>query len=160
MIIGRVSLNLLLVCLKDVFFDILLRFLTIKQHSRVELLVFKCIFKKLNETIVLNEHYYTASFFCLFDDLGENFQATFLQILQLSLVICCLVVKNYLFISDSLQNDHFTLLFLNYVRVFLNDYLLPKFLKQNSKIIEGLHSATSYNGQSTFIDNFLQFFTL
>jgi hypothetical protein len=81
MIIGRVSLNLLLVCLKDVFFDILLRFLIIEQHSRVELLVFKCIFKKLNETIVLNEHYYTASFFCLFDDLGQNFQATFLQIL-------------------------------------------------------------------------------
>ena len=81
MIIGRISLYLLLVCLKNVFFDILLRFLTIEQHSRVKLLAFECIFKKLNEAVVLNEHYYAASFFCLFDDFCENFETIFSQIL-------------------------------------------------------------------------------
>ena len=61
------------------------------------------------------------------------------------MVICSLMIENYLFISNFLQNGHFTLLLLNYMGVFLNDYLLPKFLKQSSKINEGLHSTTSYN---------------
>ena len=160
MIVSQVSFNLLFICLKDVLFTILLRFLAVKQHSRVKFFTFECILKKLNKAVVLNEHYYASSLFCLFDDICEQFQACFLQILYLFLAICCLMIENNLSVSNFLQNDHFTLLLLYYMRILFNNYLLPKFLKQASKIIKRLHGSTSYNSQPTFIDNFLQLITL
>ena len=63
-------------------------------------MLFKDIFEKWYESIILYEYYDASSFFSQADDLSDDLKTCFFELFHVSLVVSGLVIKNDLFLSN------------------------------------------------------------
>jgi hypothetical protein len=103
---------------------ILILILTIKEYSKVKLLLFEDIFEEGNESIVLDEYYDATSFFGQADDLGDHLKAGIFELFHVLLVISGLMVEYDLFFCYLLEDGDTALLLFDDMRVFLNKHLM------------------------------------
>lgn len=156
MIILCIFFNQIFVGFEDIpFWCVLIWILSVKEHSRVKLLLLEDIFEEGNQSIILDEYYDASSFLSQADDLSDHFKTCIFELFNVFFVVGCLVIEYDLFLSYLFEDRYTALLLLNDMWVFLNKNLMFKFLEEWIKIIQGLHCPSGYYGQSASTYNLL-----